>query len=338
LSTYTESGGQGRTTIDQDELVAILHEKYEIVAAMFLGFDYSRFFTGTPQERLGLLPPAQEHILAQHGGAKRYVDAVGELSTIFALAMPNEEALALRNQVAFFQAVRAALVKTTGTGGSRSQDELEGAIRQIVAGAVSTSGIMNVFEAAGLPNPDISILSEQFFEDVKHLPYKNLAVELLRKLLTEGIKSHFRRNVVLGRSFSKLLDEAIAKYRNRAIETAQVIEELIALAKDVHAAANRGETLGLTDEEVAFYDALAENASARQMMGDEKLKFLAHELVDRVRQNVTIDWASKEGARAKLRLIVKNILRKYGYPPDMAKAATELVLAQTEVLCEGWVG
>jgi type I restriction enzyme R subunit len=335
LLEYTESGGEGTPTIDVADVLAVLQEKYEVVSAMFYGLDYGLFFTGTPQQRLALLPAAQNHILAQDPEAKRYLQAVAELSRVFALAMPHEEALAIREEVAFFQAVRAALVKTTG-GGKRSKEDMESAIRQIVARAVATDGVVDIFEAAGLPHPDISILSDDFLAEIRGLPHRNLAVELLRKLLNDEIRTRLRSNVVQGRSFAQLLEQSIRKYQNRAIEAAQVIEELIALARDVRAATRRGEELGLSDDEVAFYDALAENESAKQVMGDEKLRIIAQELLQKVKQTVSIDWAVQESARARLRLLVKNILRKYGYPPDMAKAATELVLEQTEALCRGW--
>lgn len=338
LLDYTASGGQGRPTLEIAAVVPVLQEKYEIVAAMFHGFDFSNFMTGTPHQRLALLPPAQEHILAQVDGAKRYTTAVGELSKAFALIAAHPAALAIRDEVAFFQAVRVALVKTTTEVSECTKEDMEGAIRQIVARAVATEGVISVFDAAGLPNPGISILSDEFLDDVKNIRQRNLAVELLRKLITDGIKSCFGRNVVQGRSFAKLLEQTVRQYKNRAIETAQVIEELIALAKNVSAASHRGDALGLSEDEIAFYDALSENGSAKELLGDEQLRFLAQELVQRVRQSVTIDWASKESARAKLRLLVKNILRKYGYPPDMAKVATELVLDQTEVLCQAWVG
>ncbi len=337
LVEYTEGGGEGRPTIEVADVLAMLQEKHEVVTAIFHGFDYGLFFTGTPQQRLGLLPAAQNHILAGDPEAKRYLQAVAELSRVFALAMPHEEALAIRDEVAFFQAVRAALVKTTG-GGGRSREDVEGAIRHIVARAVATEGVVDIFQAAGLPHPDISILSDEFLAEIRGMPHRNLAVELLRKLLNDEIRTRLRSNVVQGRSFTKLLEQTIRKYQNRAIEAAQVIEELIAMARDVRAATQRGEELGLTDDEVAFYDALAENQSAKAVMGDDQLRIIAQELLQKVKQSVSIDWAAQESARARLRLLVKNILRKYGYPPDMQKAATELVLAQTEELCKDWAG
>jgi len=336
LADYTESGGTGRATLDLDELLAVLQEKYEIVAAMFHGFAYQGFFTSAPQARLALLMAASNFILQQEPEGKRYVQAVAELSKVFALAAPLDAAQALREDVAFFQAVRAALMKATVAGERTSQEDVDQAIRQIVARAVATEGVVDIFQAAGLPHPDISILSDEFLEDVRRLPHKNLAVELLRKLINNDIRVRFARNIVQGRSFLALLEQAIRKYQNRAIEAAQVIEELIALAKDLQAAARRGEELGLSDDEIAFYDALAQNESARHAMQDIDLRMLARELVQRVRQNLSIDWSVRESARAKLRLIVKNLLRKYGYPPDMQRAATELVLEQTETLCKAW--
>ncbi len=335
LANYTESGGKGQTAIDQAEAVELMLSKYEVCCAMFHGFDRSLWNTGTPQQRLSVLPAAQEHILKQEDGKNRFVKAVGELSKAFALAVPHDEALEIRDDVAFFQAVRTVLTKSV-TGGRRSPEDLELAIRQIVSRAVASDGVIDIFEAAGLKKPDISILSDEFLAEIRGMPHKNLAVEMLRKLLEGEIRTRGRKNIVQGRAFSQLLEDAIRRYQNRAIETAQVIEELIALAKAMREADRRGENLGLTEDEIAFYDALEVNDSAVKVLGDETLRTIAQELVRTVRENVRIDWTARENVRAQMRVMVKRILRRYGYPPDKQARATELVLEQAEVLCRDW--
>jgi type I restriction enzyme R subunit len=335
LANYTESGGKGQTAIDQEEAVAVMLERYEVCCGIFHGFDRSPWKIGGPQERLSVLPAAQEHVLAQDDGKNRLVKAVGELSKAFALAVPHEKALEIRDDVAFFQAVKSVLTKSTGDG-RRSPEEIELAIRQIVSKAVSSDEVIDIFAAAGLKKPDISILSDEFLAEVRGMPQRNLAVEMLRKLLEGEIKARGRKNIVQARSFAELLENAIKKYQNRAIETAQVIEELIALAKDLREANQRGEKLGLTDDEVAFYDALEVNDSAVAVLGDETLRLIAQELVKAVRNSITIDWTVRENVRAQMRVIIKRILRKYGYPPDKQAHATELVLEQAEVLCKDW--
>ena len=335
LATYTESGGTGRTALNQEEAVAVMLEKYEICRGLLHGFDWSAWKTGSPQERVSLLPAAQERILSQENGKNRFVTAVRELSQAFALAVPHEQALGIRDDVAFFQAVRAALSKRA-PGEARSDEELDHAVRQIIARAVSPEGVVDIFAAAGLQKPDISILSDDFLAEVRGMPQRNLAVELLQKLLRGEIESRSRKNLVQARSFAEMLEAALHRYQNRAIEAAQVIEELIALAKDMRAASQRGEELGLTEDELAFYDALETNASAVQVLGDETLRTIARELVKIVRKNVTIDWTMRENVRAQLRVLVKRILRKYGYPPDKQEKATRTVLEQAALLSAGW--
>jgi type I restriction enzyme R subunit len=335
LAAYTESGGTGKTAIDQQEAVALLLEKYEVCCGLFHGFDHSRWQTGTPAERLGLLPQAQEHILAQEDGKNRLLQAVQELSQAFALAVPHEEALAVRDDVAFFQAVRASLAKRA-PGEAKTEEELDHAVRQIVSRAVTSEGVVDIFAAAGLAKPDLSILSEEFLAEVKGMPQRNLAVELLRKLLAGEIRLRRRKNVVQARSFSEMLEQSLRRYQNRAIEAAQVIEELIGLAKEMREAGARGEKLGLSDDEVAFYDALETNDSAVKVLGDETLRDIARELVKTVRANVTIDWTVRENVRAQLRVLVKRILRKYGYPPDKQEKATQTVLEQAALLSQDW--
>ena len=335
LHTYTESGGHGETALDQEEAVAQMLERHEICCGIFHGFDWSLWTAGTPVQRLSLLPAAQEHVLVQEDGKSRLLQAVTELSKAFALAVPHDEAIRIRDDVGFFQAVRTAIAKTSA-GDRRASGDLDHAIRQIVSKAVASDGVIDIFAAAGLKNPDISILSEQFLSDVRGMPYKNLAVELLRKLLNDEVKTRSRQNLVQARSFAELLENSVRRYQNRAIEAAQVIEELIELARDMREAEKRGEKLGLSNDELAFYDALEVSDSAVKVLGDDTLRTIARELVETVRKNVTIDWTLKESVRAKLRVIVKRILRKYGYPPDKQEAATVTVLQQAELLSDHW--
>ena len=335
LATYTESGGTGRTALDQDEAVAVMLEKYEVCCALFHGFDWSMWTGGSAQERLGLLPPAQEHVLVQEDGKERCQNAVRELSQAFALAVPHPETFRIRDDVGFFQAVRAALSKRA-TGEARPEEDLDLAVRQIISRAVASEGVLDIFAAAGLDKPDISVLSDEFLAEVQGMPQRNLAVELLQKLLKGELSARRRKNVVQARSFAEMLEQTLRRYQNRAIEAAQVIEELIQLAKEMREANARGEQLGLSDDELAFYDALEANDSAVQVLGDETLRAIARELVDTVRNNVTIDWTLRENVRAKLRAMVKRILRKHGYPPDKQEKATVTVLEQAEVVFEGW--
>jgi len=337
LATYTEAGGTGKTALDQAEAVALMLEKYEVCRGLFYGFDWNRWIAGIPQDRLSLLPAAQEHILAQEDGKNRLFRVVTELSKAFALAVPHEEALRIRDDVGFFQAVRAVLAKST-PGERKTDEELEHAIRQIISKAVVSDEVVDIFAAAGLKKPDVSILSDEFLAEIRGMPQRNLAVELLQKLLKGEIKTRGKRNVVQARSFAELLEQAVRRYQNRAIETAQVIEELIQLAKDMRAAGQRGEQLGLSEDELAFYDALETNDSAVKVLGDETLRAIARELVVTVRKNVTIDWTLRENVRAHLRVLVKRMLRKHGYPPDKQEKATQTVLEQAEVLSEIWAG
>ncbi|HSV74415.1 MAG TPA: type I restriction endonuclease subunit R [Chthonomonadales bacterium] len=335
LATYTESGGTGRTALDQGEAVTLMLEKYEVCCGLFDGLDRSKWTTGTPQERLGVLPVAQEHILAQENGKDRCVRFVRELSQAFALAVPHEEALRIRDDVGFFQAVQAVLAKGA-PGGPRPEEDLDHAVRQIISRAVAPDGVVDIFAAAGLHKPDVSILSDEFLAEVRGMPQRNLAVELLQKLLKGEIATRRRSNVVQARSFVEMLEQTIRRYQNRAIEAAQVIEELIKLAREMREAEARGEELGLTEDELAFYDALETNDSAVKVLGDEALRAIARELVETVRGNVTIDWAMRDDVRARIRVLVKRILRKHRYPPDKQEKATQTVLEQAEALSEVW--
>jgi len=335
LATYTESGGTGRTALDQNEAVALMQEKHEICCALLHGFDWRKWIDGKPAERLALLPAGQEHVLAQEDGKDRYVKAVRALSQAFALAVPRDEALAIRDDVGFFQAVQAALAKRAA-GEARSDEELDHAVRQIIDRAVAPEGVTDIFAAAGLPKPDVSILSDEFLAEVRGMEHRNVAVELLRKLLSGEVATRRRENVVQAQSFAAMLEATLHRYRNRAVEAAQVIEELIGLAREMRAANERGEALGLGRDELAFYDALETSDSAVQVLGDEKLRIIAWELVRTVYKNVTIDWTRRENVRARLRAAVKRILNKHGYPPDKREKATDTVLEQAEVLSAAW--
>ena len=336
LHDYTDGGGKGDPVIDQSQAIAVMQEKYEIVCDMLHGLEYAAVWVGgTHEEKLQLIGDAKEFILGLDDGKQRFVDAVTALGKAFSLAVPSAEAIAIRDEVGFFQTVRAALMKTT-IEGLKSDEELDLAVRQIVSRAVSSDEVVDIFAVAGLERPDISVLDDRFLAEVRDMPRRNLAVELLQKLLHDEIKTRFRRNLVESRAFSEMLQSAVIQYQNRAITSAQVIEELIRLAKELREAHQRGEELGLSEDELAFYDALETNDSAVAVLGDATLKLIAQELVETVKRNATIDWNLRESARAKMRIMVKRLLRKHGYPPDKQEHATQLVLAQAEVLCEEW--
>ncbi len=337
LITYTISGGKGSPSVDTAEAVAVLLEKFEVCCGIMHPFDWSLWKTGTAAERISLLPPAQEHVLSQEKGKERFVGAVTDLSRAFALCAAQDEALAIRDDIAFLQAVKAALIKSAG--GKKSQEDLDYAVRQLLSKAITAEDeVIDIFSAAGLKRPDISILSEEFLADVQGLKHKNVAIELLEKLLKDEIRTRTRKNVVQTRAFSEMLKKTMNAYNNRSVSMQQVIEALIKIAKEMREAASRGEDLGLNDDELAFYDALATNQSAVEKMGIDELKVIAAELLVQVRKSVTIDWNLRESSQAKIRAMVRRILRKYGYPPDLQEAATKTVLEQAEVLCEGWVG
>ena len=337
LITYTESGGQGNPTFDTAQAIAVMLEKHGIACDMMHGFNWDKWTRGTPTERLQLIPAGQEHILEQEDGKKRWVQVVTELSRAFALCAASDEATEIRDDMSFFQALQAALNKQSSSN-RKTPEQIDAAIRQLVSKAITTEGqVIDVFTAAGLSKPDISILSDQFLAEVRGLKHKNVAAELLEKLLKDELKVRSKRNVVQSQVFSEKLKKTLNAYHNRAISTMQVIEELIKLAKELDAATKRGEDLGLTEDEIAFYDALAANDSAVRAMGDDKLKLIAAELITQVKKSVTIDWALRESARAKIKLMVKRILKKHGYPPDLQEEAVKTVLAQAELLCAEWV-
>ncbi len=336
LATYTESGGKGKTALDQEEAVKVMLEKYEVCCALFHGFDRSRWSREMSKDELrGLVAAAQDHILAQNNGKDRCLKSVRVLSQAFALSVPHEETMRIRDDLAFFQHVQAALAKRV-PGSAKPEHEMDHAIRQIISRAIAPEGVVDIFAAAGLNKPDVSILSDEFLAEVQGMPHRNLAVELLQKLLKGELATRRRKNLVEARSFLEMLENTLIRYQNRAIEAATVIEELIELAREMREADSRGEELGLTDDELALYDALETNDSAVKVLGDETLRDIARELVNTVRDNVTIDWTLRENVRANLRRLVKRILRKYGYPPDKQKKATETVLEQAEALSEGW--
>ena len=348
LQQYSKND-QENTGVEEVQAIAVMMEKYEVVRDMYHGFDYASAMSGTPQERLAMMAGAIEWILdlqqklaakekteeGKKSAHRRYQDAVLALSKAFALASASDEARQIREEVGFFQAIRAALVKSA-TGSGITEQERALAIQQIVSRAVVSTEIVDILAAAGIKSPDISILSDEFLAEVRQMEKKNLALEALRKLINDGIRSRSKANVVQTKAFSERLEDAVARYHANAITTAEVLQELIQLAKDIRAARQRGEESGLSEEEIAFYDALAENESAVQMMGDDKLRLIAHELLVSLRENVSVDWAHRESARARMRVLVKRILRRYGYPPDLQDAAVQVVLQQAEALSSHW--
>lgn len=348
LQQYSKND-QENTGVDEAQAIAVMMEKYEVVRDMYHGYDYVSAMSGTPQERLAMMAGAIEWILdlqqklaekektkeGKKNAHRRYQDAVLALSKAFALASASDEARDIREEVGFFQAIRAALVKSS-TGSGVTQQERELAIQQIVSRAVVSTEIVDILAAAGIKSPDISILSDEFLAEVQQMEKKNLALEALRKLINDGIRSRSKANVVQTKAFSERLEDAVARYHANAITTAEVLQELIQLAKDIRAARQRGEESGLSDEEIAFYDALAENESAVQMMGDDTLRLIAHELLVSLRENVSVDWAHRDSARARMRVLVKRILRRYGFPPDLQDSAVQTVLQQAEALSSGW--
>ena len=348
LQQYSKKD-QEKVGVDESQAIAVMMEKYEVVRDMYYGFDYASGMSGTPQERLVMMAGAIEWILnlqqemaekeTKDEGKKkvhrRYQDSVLALSKAFSLASATDEARKIREEVGFFQAIRTALVKSVTVSG-KSQQECELAIQQIVSRAVVSTEIIDILAATGIKSPNLSILSDEFLAEIQQIEKKNLALEALRKLLNDGIRSRSKTNIVQTKAFSERLEDAVARYHANAITTAEVLQELIQLAKDIRTARERGEESGLSDDEIAFYDALAENESAVQILGDDQLRLIAHELLVSLRENVSVDWAHRESARARLRVLVKRILRKYGYPPDLQDEAVQTVLQQAEVLSNEW--
>jgi type I restriction enzyme, R subunit len=356
LGQYS-SGDRDQTGIDEAEAVRVLTEKYEVVRAMFGpetkgGFDYRPALEAdaTPQVRLSVMAGAIDWILTMNQEAaaretsedakkrahKRYPDAVLALSKAFALAAASDRAREVRVEVGFFEAIRAALAKNTAEGGRKTTADRELAIQQIVSRAVVSTEIVDIMKAAGIETPDISVLSDEFLAEVRQLDKKNLAIEALKKLINGNVRSQAKRNVTQSKAFTERLEAAIARYHTNAITTAEVLEELIKLAKDIRAARARGEETGLSEDEIAFYDALADNESARELLGEPTLRVIAHELVQVIKANVSVDWMHRNSARANIRRHVKRLLRKYGYPPDLQDAAVQNVLQQAEALSADW--
>ncbi|WP_237229072.1 type I restriction endonuclease subunit R [Rubinisphaera sp. JC750] len=337
LAQYTQADQEG-TGIPIEQALDVLLEKYEIVQGILHGFDYSKFFNGTASERIAVIPEAMDFILQQEKGQQRFTQAVTELSKAFALVATHDDAVAIREEIAFFQCLRAQFGKleSNGDDGNASRQDLDAAVRQILSKSVASNEVIDIFSAAGMDRPDISILSDEFLAEVRDMPQRNLALEVLRKLLSDEIKTRSRKNLAQSRLFSEMLEKTIKKYQNRSIGAAQVIAELVEMAKEMREARRKGEALGLSEDEEAFYEALEVNDSAVSVLGDKVLCTIARDLVDGVRNSVTIDWTVKESVRAKLRVMVKKILKKHGYPPDKAPKAIETVLKQAELLCVDW--
>ena len=332
MKEYTQSKGRGRPTVDANESYSLLMEKIDVLRSMLHGFDYLDFMTAGHR----LLAGAANHVLGIKDGKKRFADIALAMSKAFTLCCTLDDAKTVREEVAFLQGVKVILTKRDITAQRRTDEVRELAIRQIINSAVVSESVVDIFDAVGLDKPNIGLLDDEFLAQVRNLPEKNLAVELLERLLEGEIKSRFASNLVQDKKFSEMLTNVITRYQNRSIETAQVMEELVAMAKKFREAASRGDALGLTEDEVRFYDALANNESAVRELTDETLKKIAHELTENLRQNLSVDWSERESVRAKLRLMVKRILRKYKYPPDMQDAAVELILQQAQALGDSW--
>ena len=336
LAVYTAIGGRGAPTLKQSEAIATMIEKYEIVVQLFDGFDYKRYFSADTREKLTIILEAQEHILGVDDGKNRFTKQVSMLEKTFALSVPSSAAMGIKEELGFFQAVKARLIKFESKGTGHSDAEIETAIKQLVDKAIVADKIIDIFDAAGIKKPDISILSDEFLEEVRGMKHKNTAIEFLRKILNDEIKTRSKTNFIQSKKLSEMLSAAIMKYQNNLLTATQVIEELIDLALEIRESDKRGEVLGLSEKEIAFYDALADNESAKEVLGDDTLRDIARILVEQVRANTTIDWTIRESVRARLRVIVKRILRKYGYPPDKRAIATENVLKQAENFADEW--
>lgn len=338
LSFYSDSGGKGDPALAQEQAVALMLEKLEVVSQMYHGFEYEKYFEADTREKLSLILEAEEHILGLEDGKKRYIDEVTALSQAFAIAVPHDEAMDVKDEISFFQAVKARLVKFTSTGSGQSDEEIETTIRQVIDKALITEQVIDIFDASGIKKPDISILSEEFLMEVQGMKHKNIALEVLKKLLNDEIKTRSKTNLVQSKSLMEMLENSIKKYHNKIITAAEVIEELINLSKDIHKMDEEPKAMGLTDFEYAFYTAIANNDSAKDVMEKDVLRELAVVLTERVRSNASIDWTIKESVRAKLKVIVKRTLRQFGYPPDMQKLATETVLKQAEMIANELTG
>lgn len=337
LSYYSDTDKK-KTAIPQEQAVSVLLEKYEIACGILHGFDYSKYFTGDQGERMRTISATTDYILGLDDGKKRFLKTVNEMTLAFSLAVPHEKALAIRDYVGFFQIIRVAILKMDTKEGGPTDDDYGAAIRQIISSAVTSDSVVDIYSVAGMKAPDISIFSEEFLKEVQDMEHKNLALELLKKLINDELRTMTKTNLVKSRSFSEMLEDTIRKYQNRTIEAAQVITELIELAKKLHKEREIGKEMGLTQDEVAFYDALANNESAISELGDKTLQDMAKELVVMLRKNTTIDWTIKESVQAKLRVYIKRLLKKYDYPPDKQELATVTVLEQAELLARDWTG
>lgn len=334
LSFYSDAGGKGDPANTQEQAVQLMLEKIEIVSQMFHGFAYESYFDADTGKKLSLILAAEEHILSQENGKKRYIDEVSALSQAFSIAIPHDQAMDAKDEVAFFQAVKSRLVKFDSTGTGKTDEEIETAIRQVIDKALVTEQVIDIFDAAGIKKPDISVLSEDFLLEVKNMAHKNIALEVLKKLLNDEIKSRTKKNLIQSRSLMEMLESSIKKYHNKILTAAEAIEELINLSKEIHEMDKEPKAMGLSDYEYAFYTAIANNDSAKQVMEKDKLRELAVVLYEKVKENASIDWTIKESVKAKLKVIVKRILRQYGYPPDMQMLATDTVLKQAELIAE----
>ena len=332
LSFYSDAGGKGDPAVAQEQAVTMMLEKLEVVSQMFHGFAYEKYFEADTSKKLSLILAAEEHVLGLEDGKKRYINEVTALSKVFAIAIPHEQAMDVKEEVAFFQAVKARLAKFDVTGTGRTDEEVETTIRQVIDQALVSEQVIDVFDAAGIKKPDISILSEEFLLELKGMEHKNVALEVLKKLLNDEIKSRSKKNLVKSKSLMEMLENSIKKYQNKILTAAEVMEELIELSQEIVNMDAESSELGLTDFEYAFYTAVADNKSAKELMQHDKLKELAIVLTERVKQNASIDWTIKESVRAKLKVIIKRTLRQYGYPPDMQKLATETILKQAELI------
>lgn len=334
LSFYSDAGGKGDPTIAQSQAVELMLEKLEVVSQMYSGFPYEDYFQAETGQKLSMILAAEEHILGLDNGKKRYINEVTALSKAFAIAIPHEQAMDVKDEVSFFQAVKARLAKFDGTGSGRSDEEIETTIRQVIDQALVSEQVIDVFDAAGIKKPDISILSEEFLMELKGMEHKNMALEVLKKLLNDEIKARSKKNLVKSRSLKEMLEDSIKKYHNKILTAAEVMDELIKLSKEIVNMDSEAKKLDLTDFEYAFYTAVSNNDSAKQLMQQDKLRELAVILTERVKANASIDWTIKESVRAKLKVIIKRTLRQYGYPPDMQKLATETVLKQAEMIAK----
>lgn len=338
LSFYSDAGGKGDPTLAQEQAVVLMLEKIEVVSALYHGFSYENYFAADTAQKLSLILAAEEHILGQEDGKKRYINEVTALSQAFAIAIPHEQALDAKDEVGFFQAVKARLAKFDSPGEGTSNEELETTIRQVIDQALVSEQVIDVFDAAGIKKPDISILSDEFLAELKGYEHKNIALETLKKLLNDELKVRAHKNLVQSKTLMEMLENSIKRYQNKILTAAEVMEELIQISKEIVAADTEAQNMGLSDYEYAFYTAVANNNSARELMQQDKLRELAVVLTQKIRENATIDWTIKESVRAKLKVIVKRILRQYGYPPDMQLLATETVLKQAEMIARELTG